>query len=437
MVRKLRHEGSRDEHDHENDIGQENWNSSQVELNELNTSQSMHSVSEVERETMETEHDEEKDSAPKQTNESSENNEQVQEEMKEKDVDLLMKFKKRLEDDDKTVFYDMFELMITKMSCIEANLTDVKVKQEGLSSKVAILENVMGRYEQNVTEMEDDVADVSDMNIKLVQATIKCDENYRIVAKKVKSISRAVNKGMYICYGLANKKGSNAKETVMKFFKEKLGLKETSEVCVTTAYMIGKKDHSPIVFQLQDPNDVGRVFTKMTDIKPKNAKDRKIVIKDYLDEEDREEKKRHQDLVQDNRNLPISHQSTMKHQKLNLMINSEKYEKEVEPPLMKEVLMQNRNVEEAFAKLKIHSGSMRQVSGSTFYAYAIQSDNFEKSAKCEQSHHFRNYINSIKFIVYHINNILIILNINTSNDFVQLCLLSIFSFFIVSKVTVV
>ena len=142
--------------------------------------------------------------------------------------------------------------------------------------------------------------------------------------------------------------------------------------------MIGRKDHSPIVFQLQDPNDSRRIFKKMSDVKPKNVKDRKIIIKEYLDEEDREEKRRHQDLIKDNRNLPISHQCTMKHQKMNLEINASRYEKEVFPPSMKEILLKAPSQIDMEEKLGIHNGSMRSENGSTFYAHAVQADNFEK-----------------------------------------------------------
>ena len=89
-------------------------------------------------------------------------------------------------------------------------------------------------------------------------------------------------------------------------------------------------------------------------------------------------KRRHQEIINDNRNLPVSHQSTMKHQKQNLLINGEKYVKEVEVPPIKEILIKNRNIDKAFAELKIHSGPMKSVNGSTFYAYAVQANNFEK-----------------------------------------------------------
>ena len=213
-------------------------------------------------------------------------------EMQKNDVEVLTQFKTRLEADDKTVVYDMFELMITKMSCIETSLNKVKNVQGSLTKKITALENAMGSYERDINEMEEDVAEVSDMNIKLVQAAIKCDENFRTVASKVKNVTRAMNKGCYICYGLANKKNDVAKETIKKFCSGTLGLKDQEEINITTAYMIGKKDHSPIVFQLQDPNDAQKIFAKITDKKPKNVKDRRIIIREFLDAEDRDEKKK-------------------------------------------------------------------------------------------------------------------------------------------------
>ena len=213
--------------------------------------------------------------------------------------DILDSFKKKLDDGDNQVFYEMFELMITKMSSIEEPLVKVKQEQKSMNQKVVSLETAMAYYDQSIGEIDQDIAEVSDMNIKLVQATIKCDENVGNLSRRIKGISKAVNKGNFICYGLKIPDGKTAKSTMQKFIDETLSLKDKCPV--KTAYMIGKRTNSPIVFQLEDPNDVGPLFKKMGDIKPKNRKDGKISIRDYLDEEDRDNKMRHQDLIADNR----------------------------------------------------------------------------------------------------------------------------------------
>ena len=352
----------------------------EVEHNEMQSIESFQHDHDEEREnSVKQSSEEENESNNPKPDEKEPSDEDKDGKIAEKDVDILQTFKTRLESDDKTVFYDMFELLITKMSCIETTLAKVKEEQKGVNSKIANIENAMTVYEQEMNDIGDDIGEISDTNVKIVQATIKCDENFRIAAKKIKSLSRALYKSTYICYGLANKKADDAKETITKFLKERLKFKETEEIQITTAFMIGKKDHSPIVFQLQDPNDCRKIFYRLNETKPKNKKDRRIIIKEYLDEEDREEKKRHQDLINDNRNLPTSHQCTMKHQKQNLAINDEIYKKEIQPPMMKEVLLRtNTSNEDIFAKLSIHSAAMRSVNGSTFYSYAAQVDDFER-----------------------------------------------------------
>ena len=185
MRKRLQHDNSTSlEHvDIVSEQGNEENPKEKVDMHRSANSIDVHSIEEEQRTTSETgEHDKSQHEEPSSKTTVATN-----------DVKLLQSFKDRLEEDDKTVFYDMFELMITKMSCIESNLEEVKAEQVEINGKIDQMETVMASYEHSINEMGDDVAEVADMNIKLVQATVKCDENFKIVASKVKNLATSIS----------------------------------------------------------------------------------------------------------------------------------------------------------------------------------------------------------------------------------------------------
>ena len=93
------------------------------------------------------------------------------------DLGITEEYRKRLKDQDMTVMYNMFELLITKMSVVQQQMTGVKESQTALNTKVTELEHSIEFLGQSVDEVSEELDDILTMNVKIIQATIKSEEN--------------------------------------------------------------------------------------------------------------------------------------------------------------------------------------------------------------------------------------------------------------------
>ena len=286
-------------------------------------------------------------------------------------VDILDKYKKRLENDDKSVFFDMFQLLITKMSTVQTSIKDMKIKQKQVSEKVAAIERSLEYYAQSMEEMDDDLDGVMNTNIKLVQATVKCEAQIKQLEEKTKQIVKIQNKGSFLVHGLALNGENDCKKQVEEFLKETMEIE--NDIKVVSAHFIGRKLNSPIWFRVEDVDDVLTILTNSSNLKgKKNAKNMPYRVQQYLTEEEREEKQRQQDLIADNRRLPLSHQVAMKYERGKFKIDGQDYRKVVTTPSIKEVLLADPAKEMSIKDSSISEGDTKTVNGSSFYSYLVE-----------------------------------------------------------------
>ena len=96
------------------------------------------------------------------------------------DVDLIEQYKKRLQDEDQTVFYDMFEVLLTKLSVMETSIKRIRSEQDSLTLKVHDIESTLTQQDVTNTAVNNEIDEVSAMNLKLVEASIKCENSISI-----------------------------------------------------------------------------------------------------------------------------------------------------------------------------------------------------------------------------------------------------------------
>ena len=167
----------------------------------------------------------------------------------------------------------------------------------------------------------------------------------------------------------------------------KTKLQITSGLKVSAAHLMGKRATSPVWFQLLDQDDVSVIFQHVSHLKDvTNATGKKFVLREYLTEEDREWKTRKQDLIAENRCLPVSHQVTMQHVKDDLMINGSKCQPVITPPLVKDVLLtpHAETGKNPFKDAGITVGDYKAENGSTFYSYIKEVNSFDEIKKVYQ-----------------------------------------------------
>ena len=287
-------------------------------------------------------------------------------------IKLLDSYRKRLEENDQTVFLEMFELLITKMANIEKSMMSVQQKQLEVSEKVQQLENSLDYFGQTVDEIGQDFDEIESINMKLTEAVIKCEEEVIKVGANINQLSTTSHKGKFLVFGLDDEDSVDAKESVKKFIKQKLGIDDKHNITVTSAHKIGKKPATPIWFKILDPDHVALIFNNVSNLKgKKNTARKNFHIQQYLSERDNAEHVHQQDLVMQNCWLPISHQVSMKRCNNKIVINNEVFESAsiLKTPKTKATLLtpdEDLDIE----KTAIHKGQLTTINGSSFYAYA-------------------------------------------------------------------
>ena len=247
----------------------------------------------------------------------------------------------------------------------------IKKTQVSVNDKIQAMENSLEYYGQSIDEIDADIDDVNDANLRVMESIVKTEDMITQLKSRCQSIETNANKACIVIKGIVQETGKSMKQSVKEFLKHKLEI--TKEVGVVSVHRMAKNKASPWWIKLQDPDDEQIIFTSTSNLKDKvNKFDKKFQVRKFETEEKREVKNRQQDLIRETRCIPMSHQAVMKFNKGELMINDQKYKKSVIPPLVSDVLMLEKEQEAELAKLNIHTGEQKTEEGSSFQAFAIQ-----------------------------------------------------------------
>ena len=238
--------------------------------------------------------------------ESKKKSNDIEQDEQPNNVDVLQRFREGVENQDSATICEMFELIITKLSLVQENITQVKNTQKSYGQRIDALERSLDVCYQAIDDVDGEVEEVVDANIKIVQALIKEENEISVIKDDMQRIMQRNNKGCFLINGLVVKKGQIAKDVVKSFLKKVMGI--TDDIEIQSAHSIGKSIGSPIWFQLYDANDAIKLFEHVSNLKGKlNAKNKKYQLREYLTDQDRETKTRNQDIKMENARLPDSH----------------------------------------------------------------------------------------------------------------------------------
>ena len=117
------------------------------------------------------------ESASKESGKSSqEKSYEIQDDINDElNVEIIDQFKKRLQEKDESVFYDMFKVIITKLSTVQNELKEVKNNQSSINDRICELERVVDVCTQSLDDIDAEIDDINDANLKHVQALIKVE----------------------------------------------------------------------------------------------------------------------------------------------------------------------------------------------------------------------------------------------------------------------
>ena len=304
------------------------------------------------------------------------------------DPDVLEKFKKRLDEQDSTVFYDMFELIITKLATVQSDINGVKIEQQSVCNRVSALERNYDVICQTVDDVDAEIDDVNDANVKLIQALIRTEDLYEITQKEIGKITSRLNKGSFIVNGLMITEDEDGecdvKKDVTNFLKHKMEVKK--DVKILSAHKMGNGRAPPIWFSVKDTDDVPVIFKCASNLKgKKNSKGKKYLIRGYNSEQMKEEKLRQRDIIMENYRLPDSHRMDTDFVQGKLLVDGDVYSKEVREPTIRDSLLLNKEQEAALESLNFHVSDTKAENGSLFIAYAIEVQSTEQVSEAYQA----------------------------------------------------
>ena len=292
-------------------------------------------------------------------------------------LEILEKFKERMEEEDKDVVYDMFEMILTKLVTMQDGFKTMQETQNELNSKVSEIENNIDVQSQTIDDLDIEMEETNETNMKLIQAVIKNESNIDNVKSEIEKLLKRLNKGTFIIHGVYVGKDQTAKEAIKNFIKEKLEVQE--EVEIISAHKMGAAKAAPIWFQLLDADDTALIFKNIKKLKDKtNERDKPYRLQEFGSELVRAQKVRLQDIKMENKRLPESHRVEIKQKNDDLYINDVKYEKQVAIPKMRELLLMDKEEESALDSVKPYEGKKVEENGSVFHVFAIEVEGYEQ-----------------------------------------------------------
>ena len=293
---------------------------------------------------------------------------------------LIAEYRTRLQEKDTTVVFDLFELLLTKMTAVQNSIEEVRKQQSILDRKILKIESSVIQTKSECAELAENSEEVSETMMYLIQTAISHDNKISVAQSQLEKTKRQIVKGSFVVKGIKEADKDDPIGSITSFIENKLEI--GGEVPIMSAHRIGKGKNRPIWFKLTDNDDVRVIYSHLKNLKGKtNSENEKFVVTEQLTEAEREEKSRNQDILMDNRRTPASHQLTIAREHGNLVINGEQYRKQVEPPQVKEVLLLTKEEGQALDQYGIHQGAYRSHNGSQFYSYSAKVKDFDEVKK--------------------------------------------------------
>ena len=281
----------------------------------------------------------------------------------------LEDMKSRVQGDDDTA--TVLRYILEKLTMMQIGLKEMKNEQSSLAKKIEVLQGgeVKVRRANNycLTELQE----IATTNFKLIQSTIKQDQDIAALKKQMMGCETKLQKGTITISGIKKIEGEEIRAVADKFFKEKLKL---SSIVIKSAYRMTKYK---IAIQLLDPNDVALIFKNVSNLKGvKNDDDRFYKIDEFLPDHQFESKTRRRDIKRENSRMPFTHQTVINTEKNKMMVGEgeqkEEWKEPLQPEPVKSYLLMSKLEEETLDGLTMMRGPDASKEGSNFISFAVR-----------------------------------------------------------------
>ena len=295
----------------------------------------------------------------------------------EEEEELIVSYKQRLQQQDNTVVFELFELLLEKMTNVQIKIGEVKDQCEKVSGKVRHLESAYRSLKRKSNSVRKELDETVEGNLKLVQSVVRCEQDVEDITNKTEKCESLMYRGCITISGIVENDNENLLSLVSEFLNDKLEIEETLDI--VTMYRLGSSVNRPIFVRFLDPNDANYVLSQRGKLKEKkNQKKKPFYVNEYTTERRMDEQRRYREVIAENRAMPVSHQMTMEMSRGKLHVNVDIYEKEIQPPKAKDILLMSKDREQSLEKLETKQGQSKAHEGSAFYSYAVRANRHEE-----------------------------------------------------------
>ena len=256
--------------------------------------------------------------------------------------------------------------------------TSISNTHETLSAEITRVEQTCNANTTSITTLQGDLkqtkttlkttqlqlTQVTGLVIRQSQELIECKEEIEVLKNRLDS-------NVLIIQGLIESENENCTQLVKEFLKDKV--KVTKEIEIQDAFRLGKKsekyERTMKVF-LANPRDKRHIYANTKNLKDVvNDNDRPFYVKDRLTARKKAKKDRERHLLNANKAMDTKDQLVMKMENQELLVNGQKYQKQVRPPSCKEILCASKDTRLARLNMKAKRGPTVNVDNQEFIGY--------------------------------------------------------------------
>ena len=145
---------------------------------------------------------------------------------------------------------------------LQIGIKEIKVEQHNINNRIGNLEKADLKTKKIANYCVNKLQEISTTNFKLVQATIKQDQDIHAIQTQLHKCENKIQKGTMTINGIKKEENEDLKSIINDFLRDKMKIDQT--VAIKTTYRLNKYK---IAFQLLDPNNVGVIFGHTKNLK--------------------------------------------------------------------------------------------------------------------------------------------------------------------------
>ena len=268
-----------------------------------------------------------------------------------------------------TTTEEVLRFILEKLTMLQIGFKELKAEQSNVTHKIALLEQAGNKSRRAINYTASELQEIATNNFKLIQATIKQDQDISALQNQMRSCETKIQKGSLTITGIQKTEDEDLQDKVQTFFSDKLKL--TKRVWVKTVYRMSKYK---IALQLNDPNDVGLIFKNVKHLKGvKNENEKYYHVDEFLPDHQYEQKIRKKDIMRENQRMPFTYQAEITKEKNKLHVTEGENKREIKntlkPDPIKNFLLMSKNEEDMLEALQLIGGPEKSENGSRFISY--------------------------------------------------------------------